>query len=90
MICRDLPAGYVYTDDRELLKYSLPLIGPNYDSDNARVYKEIKAFCIDTPAWDWIRSYDALAHGREAMIAIRWFYNGKGGKTNGHPKPSQH
>ena len=54
------------------------LFGPSYELDNQFVYRKLKAFLVDTPAWAWIEPYDLAENGRAAYQAWVNHYNGEG------------
>jgi hypothetical protein len=43
------------------------LDGPWFVHDDKVVYLKLKGFCLDTPAWECIREFDAEMSGRSAM-----------------------
>ena len=49
--------------------YQLRLYGPSFELDNRTVYRKLKAFLVDTPAWAWIEPYDLAKNGRAAHQA---------------------
>jgi hypothetical protein len=65
-------------NDHERRKYQMALAGPEFTEDDKAVYLKLKGFCLDTPAWEWIREYDGQMSGRNAMIALRLHYGGEG------------
>jgi hypothetical protein len=58
--------------------YQLRLYGPSFELDNRTVYRKLKAFLVDTPAWAWIEPYDLAENGRAAHQAWVNHYNGQG------------
>jgi hypothetical protein len=58
--------------------YQLRLYGPSFELDNRTVYRKLKAFLVDTPAWAWIEPYDLAKNGRAAHQAWVNHYNGQG------------
>ena len=46
--------------------------------DNRTVYRKLKAFLIDSPAWAWIEPFDIQEDGRAAFFAWIDHYNGQG------------
>jgi hypothetical protein len=56
----------------------MALVGPEFTEDDKAVYLKLKGFCLDTPAWEWIREYDGQMSGRSAMNALRLHYEGEG------------
>jgi hypothetical protein len=54
------------------------LDGPEFTHDDKVVYLKLKGFCLDTPAWEWIREFDAEMSRRSAMEALLEHYEGAG------------
>jgi hypothetical protein len=64
--------------EHERQRYQMVLDGPEFTHDDKVVYLKLKGFCLDTPAWEWIREFDAEMSGRSAMEALREHYEGAG------------
>jgi hypothetical protein len=82
VIRRDKPVGWDpvvdATNAHEERRYQVALAGPEFNQDDKAVYLKLKGFCLDTPAWEWIREFDRQMSGRNAMIALRMHYEGEG------------
>jgi hypothetical protein len=57
--------------EHEKCQYKMILDGPDFVQDDKVVYLKLKGFCLDTPAWEWIREFDSKMSGRNAMKALR-------------------
>ena len=69
---------YLFFDDEEEERcYQMPLEGQNFKHDNKRVYKMLKAACLDTDARQWISKNDG--NGRSAWLKLVGDYDRYGG-----------
>ena len=75
---RDMPTGWVPTNEHDILKYQAIQVGPAWETDKMTVYAELKACCLDGDGWAWIKAYDANKNGREATVNLRAHYEGDG------------
>jgi hypothetical protein len=64
--------------EHERQRYQMVLDGPEFTHDDKVVYLKLKGFCLDTPAWELIREFDAEMSGRSAIEALREHYEGAG------------
>jgi len=80
VICEDKLPGWDpatdATNEMERLMYQVQLTGPKFEQDNCHLLQILKESCIGDKAYEWIRSYDAMMDGREAMIALCTHYEG--------------
>ena len=56
----------------------MPITGPEFDSDNRTVYRNLKAFLVSTAGYAWIERYDKTENGRQSFKAWADHYNGTG------------
>ncbi len=40
--------------------YQMPLAGADYEMDQMTIYRDLKAYLIDTPGFTWIKAFDAI------------------------------
>jgi hypothetical protein len=71
-----VPTTFVTNEEQRM--YWFQLHGPSYELDNQSIYRKLKAFLVDTPAWAWIEPYDLAENGRAAYQAWVNHYNGGG------------
>ncbi len=71
-----LPDEYETNEQHRM--FGIPLTGNAFELDNHTVYRELKAFLINSPGWAWIESYDKTENGRAAFKAWTDHYNGEG------------
>jgi hypothetical protein len=84
--CIDIPLSYVYrehegvtaeqraaeypsADDR--LATLVVLTGDSYQQDNARVWDLLRPLVYGTPAWSYVKQYDARKNGRMAFRVLQ-------------------
>ena len=72
----DVPIDF--SSPQEERMFQLPLTGSAFQLDNQQVYRELKAFLINSPRWAWIQPYDSTEDGRAAFKAWSAHYNGDG------------
>ena len=60
----------VYASNDQKLYFTTILSGRHFEIDNARVWTELKSLCIDGPAWDFIKQYEATKNGRLAFLKL--------------------
>jgi hypothetical protein len=70
------PAGFAPRNNKEELKYALPLTGSKYRQDNRVVYNMLALATLDTLAYTYVKKYKHQLDGRNAMQALRDHYNG--------------
>jgi len=71
-----LAAGFTPQNDKEILRYDLPLAGRKYDKDNSTVFSMLAQSTLGTQAWTYVNEYKDTLDGRRAMIALRDHYDG--------------
>ena len=69
-------AAYDAKTNEERLIYSVPLRGPEYNTDNRTLWHEIQNCCIATTSYDWIREFGAYKDSRAALLALIHKYEG--------------
>ena len=52
------------TSDKERIMYQVLLTGSVFDTDNKRVWDELKKRTITSSAFEWIKAFEATANGR--------------------------
>jgi hypothetical protein len=67
-----------FVTNEEQRMYWFQLYGPSYELDNQSVYRKLKAFLVDTPAWAWIEPCNLAENGRAAYQAWVNHYNREG------------
>ena len=50
--------------------YQVLLSGPEYNTDNTRVWEELKKRCLQTISYEWIKESDNTSDGRKAWFAL--------------------
>ena len=50
------------------------MTGPSYETDRMTVYGELKACCLESEGWAWIKIFDRQKDWRLAMESIRAHY----------------
>ena len=77
VIWEDKPAGWdPATDadsDKDRIMYQVLLTGSVFDTDNKRVWAELKKVRLTTGTFEWIKTYEATNDDRgtwKALIAI--------------------
>ena len=78
VIRRDMPDGWEPGNEHDILKYQAIQTGPAWETDKMTVYAELKACCLDSNGWAWIKQYDRMKNGREATANLRAHYEGDG------------
>jgi hypothetical protein len=78
VIRRDMPDGWEPGNEHDILKYQAIQTGPAWETDKMTVYAELKACCLDSDGWAWIKQYDRMKNGREATANLRAHYEGDG------------
>ena len=58
--------------------FSIDMTRQGWRDDNQTVYRKLKAFLIDSPAWAWIEPSDQQEDGCTAFFAWTNHYNGQG------------
>ena len=71
-----LAAGFTPQNDKEILRYDLPLAGRKYNKDNSTVFSLLAQSTLGTQAWTYVNEYKDTLDGRRAMIALRDHYDG--------------
>ena len=78
----DMPSTWDPAPDAEnehdRLKYQALQTGPSYDTDRMNMYRELKACCLDSKGWAWIKIFNRQKDGRLAMEILRAYYKGVG------------
>ena len=68
-------APVVFVDDFEECIFKMPIIGPDFDSDNRTVYWNLKDFLVSTTGYPRIERFDKTENGRQAFKAWVDHYN---------------
>jgi hypothetical protein len=66
----------VYMTEQEQKVATLPLIGPTFDRDNAKVYGIIKQLVLEGPGRSYVIPFDKEANGRAAWLALSNHFEG--------------
>jgi len=64
----------VYQSENEQRIALAPLVGPEFDRDNAKVYGILKQLCLDGPGCAYVLPFDKAQNGRGAFLALREHY----------------
>jgi hypothetical protein len=64
----------IYESENEQRIALAPLVGPEFNRDNAKVYGIIKQLCLDGPGRAYILPFDRAQNGRGAFLALRDHY----------------
>ncbi len=64
----------IYESKNEQRIALAPLVGPEFNRDNAKVYGIIKQLCLDGPGRAYILPFDRAQNGRGAFLALRGHY----------------
>ena len=48
----------------DLLKYEAVQVGPAWEADKMAIYAELKACCLDSDRWPWIKGFETHKYGR--------------------------
>jgi hypothetical protein len=67
----DVHHNAVYEDHNARLVATTTLAGDWYTLDNHRVYDEFKALVLKGPGWSFIKQFDRLKDGRNAVLTLR-------------------
>ena len=70
------PVGFVPRNNKEELRYALPLTGPKYRADNGVVYSMLSVATLGTIAYTYVENFKHQLDGRAAMMALRDHYDG--------------
>ena len=74
VIRRDMTAVWIAANDavneHDRLKYQAQHVGTSYDTDKMTVYGELKACCLDSECWEWIKIFDVQKDGLLAMLSL--------------------
>ena len=74
----DKPLGWLAANRAERLLHGSALTGPSFVKDSQEVYRIVKQWTLDTPAFSWVRPFDRREDGRGAVAAMRAQYDGPG------------
>ena len=77
-VVRSAKVPVVFVDNFEERIFQMPIVGPDFDSDNRTVYRKLKAFLVSTAGYAWIERFDKTENGRQAFKAWVDHYNGTG------------
>jgi hypothetical protein len=64
----------VYESENEQPIALAPLVGPEFDCDNAKVYGILKQLCLDGPGRAYVLPFDKAQNGQGAFLALREHY----------------
>jgi hypothetical protein len=79
--------GRTYQTDAEQAVAITPLIGEQYNRDNAKVYGILKQLCLEGPGRSYILDFDRANDGRNAWIAMHDHARATGTEQNLKPMP---
>jgi hypothetical protein len=68
--------GMIYETDAEQAVAIAPLVGEQYNRDNAKVYGILKQLCLEGPGRSYILDFDKAKDGRGAWLAMYNHYEG--------------
>jgi hypothetical protein len=68
--------GTIYETDAEQAVAIAPLVGEQYNRDNAKVYGILKQLCLEGPGRSYILDFDRAKDGRGAWLAMYNHYEG--------------
>jgi hypothetical protein len=68
--------GMIYETVAEQAVTIAPLVGEQYNRDNAKVYGILKQLCLDGPGRSYILNFDKAKDGRGAWLAMYNHYEG--------------
>ena len=77
-VCIDKPLGWLASTRNERLIYGATLTGPSFVQDSQEVYRIVKQWTLNNPAFSWVRPFDKREDGRGAVAAMRAHYDGPG------------
>ncbi len=66
----EIPDNAQFVSTVEELIAEAPLTGPVFLEDAKRVYRIVKAACLGTNGWEWIKEFDKYENGRRAVMAL--------------------
>ena len=75
---RDVAPEWIAGNEHDRLKYQAIQDGAAWDKDRMTVYAELKACCLESDAWTWIKAFDNAKDGRLATQSLRTHYEGEG------------
>ena len=78
MVRIDKPLGWIAATRAEMLLYGAALTSPYFVNDSQEVYRIVKQWTINNPAFAWVRPFDIRKDGRGAVAAMRAHYDGPG------------
>ena len=64
-------------NDKERLMYQVALSGHEYNSDNRRLWAELKPRVIASGHWEWIKEHDAESDGRKGWFSLKQLMEGE-------------
>ena len=68
----------VFVDEFEERIFQMTITGPDFNSDNRTVYRNLKDFLVSAAVYAWIERHDKTENGRKAFKAWVDHYNGTG------------
>ena len=74
----DKPLGWLAGTRAERLLYGNALPGPYFVQDSQEVYRIVKQWTLNTPAFAWVCPFGKREDGRGDVTAIRAHYDGPG------------
>ena len=74
----DKPLEWLATTLAERLLYEAALSGLSFVKDYQEVYRIVKQWILNNPAFAWVRPFDRRKDGRGAVVAMRAHYDGPG------------
>ena len=74
----DKPLGWIAATRAERLLYGAALTGPSFVQDSQEVYRIVKQWTLNTPAFAWVHTFDKREDGRGAVSTMSDHYDGPG------------
>jgi len=65
-----------FQSDHQKMIAITPLVGPEYEEDNGKVFDLLKSWTINGPAWTWMRAFNPTWVGRQAWLALVGHFEG--------------
>ena len=74
----DKPLGWLASTRTKRLLYGSALTGSSFVQYSQEVYRIVKQWNLNTPAFAWVRPFDKREDGRGAVSAMHAYYDGPG------------
>ena len=72
------PLGWLAATHAERLLYGAALTGPYFVQDSQEVYRIIKQWTLNNPAFAWVRPFNKREDSRGAVATMSAYYDGPG------------